>query len=811
MLIVLQDIRFALRQLWKHPGFSLTAIFSLALGIAATVAMFSVIYSVILHPFPYTDADRIVMFHVREKIELERTPYIYRDQILQLRSAQSIQDVVEMDEQSLSDTTLDIPQDTDVVLLTGNAFSFFGVPAMLGRTFLPSDAPANQAPQPVVVLTYRYWQRRFNGNPAIVGQNLRLDNRSYTILGVMPRNFTWWGGDIYVPLDTSDTSAKSFMTVLRIKPGYSKTQATAEVQPIFQQMVREHPHSVIEGSTVELNSVNERFKHSLGKTLYMLFAAVLLLLIISCVNVSILLLARGTARQHEFAVRAAVGASAKRIVRQLLTESLILGLTGAILGVGITYSAITPFASAMLPQQLFPHGLEIPVQIPVLVFSVALAILASVLFGLYPALQLARPEIRGTMQANSRKTAGSVYGRRLHSILIASQIALAMVLLTAATSAIESFRVLQRADLGYDPSHLADFPIPLHAGSYPTWEARANYFRQLRDRVAQTPGVLSASLGLIGPPYSDWDFPMQILGHNLEGSPKANANLVDLEFFQTLRIPLLQGRLWDEAETNRGARLAIVNQAFVKKYFANGDALGHSVRVPFLRNHPPVAFATEGSDGWTPIIGVVGDVRNDGLDDPVKPEIYFPYSFYMIEIVQIFARTQGEPLLLETAVRRQIANVNPGQQVSYPVISMMERVKQQPEWARGRLIAVLSSVFSFISLLLASVGLYSVVSYSVGQRINEFGIRMALGAQRRHILLNVLATVGVSVGSGLAVGLLLSLGFHRLLSHWVGNTVGNPLMVLAACLLMILVALLACIVPAIRASMIRPMKALRIE
>jgi len=716
-----------------------------------------------------------------------------------------------MEERALPDTTGDIPQDTDVVFLSGNAFPFFGVPAMLGRTFLPSDAPANQAPQPVVVLTYRYWQRKFNGNPAIVGQNMRLDNRNYTILGVMPRNFTWWDPDIYMPLDTTDASVDSFMTVLRIKPGYTKEQVKEETQPIFKQMIREHPRWLIEGFVMDLVGVKERFQHSLGKTLSMLFAAVLLLLVIGCANVSILLLARGAARQHEFAIRAAVGASAKRIIRQLLTESLILGLAGVVLGVCVTYSVITPFAAAMLPRQLFPNGFYIPVQMPVLAFSIVLAVFASVLFGLFPALQLAKPEIRVVMQASSRKTAGSIYGRRLHSFLIASQIATAMVLLTAATSAIANFRMLLGADLGYDPVHVADLSIPIHAGSHTSQEARATYFRQLRDRVGQTPGVLSASLGLIAPPYSGWDFPVQILGSNAETSPKANVNFTDSAFFQVFHIPLMKGRLWDEGETSRAARLCIVNQAFVKRYFANGDPLGHSVRVPFLRNHPPISFAVDDSGGWTQIIGVVGDARNDGVDAPVKPEIYLPYSFYMIEVVQILIRTQGDPLLLDTAVRRQIANVSPGQQANSPTISMTKRVEDRPEWAHAHLIAVLSSVFSILSLLLASMGLYSVVSYSVSQRINEFGIRMALGAQRRHILLNVLATVGVSVASGLAVGLLLSFGLHRLLSHWVGDTVRNPVMVLAASLLVVLVALLACIVPAIRASMIRPMKALRIE
>lgn len=811
MSILLQDIRFALRQLWKYPGFSLTAIFSLALGISATVAVFSVIYSVLLHPTPYPAADRIVRFvNVNDKAETEYAPAIYREQIRQIREARSIDEVVEMDERYLADTTVDVPQDVDVVFLSGNAFPFFGVPALLGRTFLPSDAPEGQAPQPVVVLTYQYWQRRFNGNPAIVGQSLRLDDHSYTILGVMPRSFNWWDSDLYVPLDTSDTSRHAFMTVMRLKPSVSKARAMAEIHPILQQMIREHPHSMLEGMNLQLLSTSDRYKRSLGKTLYGLFFGVLLLLVIGCANVSILLLARGAAREQEFAVRAAVGASVSRMIRQLLTESLILGFAGAVLGIIVTYR-IMPFAVSMLPWQLFTHGLDIPVHIQVLAFAIALTIFTSVLFGLFPALQFSKPEISEIMQANSRNAAGNVSGRKLHSILIAGQIALAMVLLTATSTAIESFRLLQHIDLGYDPAHLADFPITVHSGSYATWEARSNYFRQLRDRVTQVPGVVSSSVGVIGPPSSDWDFPTEILGGSALPSEMSNVNFVDSEFFRSLHIPLKQGRLWNETETSRGARLAVVNQAFVKHYFPNGDALGHSVRVPDLLNHPPSTFAVDRSDQWTPIIGVVGDARNAGLDRSVKPEIYFPYSFYMTDFMQIFVRAQGDPMALETAVRRQVASVNPGQQVSDPVVTMTKHIEQDSEWARGHLIAVLSIIFTILALLLTSVGLYSVVSYSVTRRTNEFGIRMALGAQRRHILRNALAAVTVSIGSGLAVGLSLSLGIHSLLAHWMENTVNNPLMVLASCLLLVVVAFLACIVPAIRASMIHPIKALRVE
>ena len=804
-------MRFALRQMWNEPVFSAVAVLSLALGIAASVTLFSVIYKVLLRPTPYRNADRVVRFvDLNDKTETEYTPPIYREQIRQIKETHSVDDVVEMDERYLADRTFDIPRDTDVVSLSGNAFPFFGVPAMLGRTFLPSDAPSGQAPQPVAVLTYQYWRRRFNGNPAIVGQTLRLDTRSYTVLGVMPRSFNWWDSDLYLPLDTTDPSRQAFMTVLRLKPGVSKAQAMAEIHPLLEQMIREHPHAGFEQMNIQLLSTADRYRRSLGKALYVLFAGVLVLLIIGCVNVSILLLARGVTRQREFAVRLALGASSARIVRLLLTESLMLGFVSAVLGVIATYRTTT-LVVRLLPWQLFTHGLEIPVQLPVLGFAVALAIFTGVVVGLFPALQVLRPELRPILQATSRNTTANIPGRRLYSILIAGQIAFAMVLLTAAGSAIATFRLLQHTDLGYDPSHIADFPIPIHSGSYTTWESRVSYLRQLRDRVGQVPGAVSASLGVIGPPASDWDFPLEIMGQSATSSQSVNVNFVDSQFFQLLRIPLLQGRLWDEAETSRGARLALVNQAFVRRYFPNQDVLGHSVRVPDLVNHPPSILAALGSNEWAPIIAVVGDARNNGLEDPVKPEIYFPYSLYMIDWIQVFVRAHGDPMSLEADVRRQIANVNPGQQVSDPVFSLTTRIEQESAWARGHLLAVVSTIFSVLALILTSVGLYSVISYTVAQRVNELGIRMALGAGRHHILLNVLQSQSRPVGAGLLIGLFLSAAAYRLLAHLIHNTPTDPQTVSAGCLVLLMVSLLASVIPAIQASRRRPMDALRME
>jgi len=539
--------------------------------------------------------------------------------------------------------------------------------------------------------------------------------------------------------------------------------------------------------------------------------AVALLLAIGCGNVSILLLARGTARQHELAVRSAVGASRFRIVRQLLTESLLLSLIGAGLGVLLAYRALG-FIVARLPEYSFPHEADFHVNLPVLLFSVSLALFSGVLFGVFPALESARREINHIIQAGTHKMAGSVRGKRMHTGLIAGQIALTLILLTGAGAAIRGFSHMMRRPLGYDPHHVMSVGIPVHENTLNGWAERAAYFTHLRERVATIPGVVSAGISTNAtPPSNGWPQPFEILGKTAAEQQEARANFVSPEYFTILHIPLLEGRLWEPSEISRGATLALVNQTFVRRYFPGEDILSHSVRMPRLTAQPPYRVTATESDGWLQIIGVVADVLDDGMDKPILPAVYLPYTVNMFMGTQILVRTQGDPLAMLQSVRKEIAAVNPDQQIDSNVQDLDEWIRREPEWANSRLVSILFAAFSGLALVLAGVGLYSVVSYSVVQRTGEFGIRMALGAQRSDVLRIVLSSAGLSVGLGLVSGALLSLGLGRLITRWVENGVHDPLTVFGVSLLMIVVAALACLVPSLRALAVDPMTALRCE
>jgi len=808
---VRQDLRFALRQIGRNPAFSLTAILSLALGIGATVSVFSVICSAVIDAWPYAGFNRVCQINTVSKNGDEGSPGLTGPEIRQLRQASPVEDLLATQGWNLIITGSDIPEDVRGLYFSGNGFQFFGIPAMLGRYILPSDAPDGEDPQPVAVLSHNFWRRHFNGDPNIVGKHIQLVHKDYTILGVMPPRFTWGDGDVYLPLKMGQTSADIYGVLVKLRSGVSTAAAEAEFTPLFQQFDKNTPNRFPQQFRLKVFKMGDYYVRDLRRTLYLLFCAVALLLAIGCSNVSILLLARGTARQHEFAVRSAIGATRTRIMRQLLTESLLLAVVGAGLGTVLAYQAVG-FIVARLPEYSFPHEADFHVNMPVLAFSVGLAVLSGIVFGIFPALDIGRNEINPTMQSGSHKVAGSVRGKRVHSSLIAAQIALTLLLLTGAGSAIQGFKRMIGRPLGYDPHNVVSVGIPVHENTFGTWDERAAYFAQLRERVAAMPGVIQAGISTNAtPPSNGSTQAFEILGKSAIEQQQALANFVSSEYFTILHIPLREGRLWDESEIRRGANLAIVNQAFVQRYFSGEEVLGRSMRMPQLMSHPPYQLLATGADGWLQIIGVVGDALDDGMDKPVRPGIYLPYTLNMWMWTQVLVRTQGDPLAMLHNVQKQIASVNPDQQVESRATSLEKWIIREPEWARAQLVSILLSAFSGLALMLAAVGLYSVVSYSVVQRTSEFGIRVALGANRSDVLRIVLLSATASVGFGLAAGAALSLGLQRFVTRWVEYGTHDPLIVLVVSILVVAVAALACVVPAQRAVRVDPIVALRCE
>lgn len=811
MHTLLQDFRYSLRQLRKSPGFTLTAVISLALGIGATTAVFSVVYAILMNPYPYANADRIVHFTVKDKAGEDRYINLNFPQIRQLRQSPVIEDLIGFEGWSLTMTGRDLPEDVEASYLTSNAFNFFGVPTLLGRGLLPSDAIDGQDPQPVVVLGYKFWQRHFNSDPAVLGKTLQLVHKNYTIVGVAPSRFTWNDADVYLPAKMTFDPERAYGITMRLKPGVTRGQADAALQPLYDQFVKERPNQFPEHSRVKVQSLNEHFVWELGGTLYLLLGAVALLLAIGCGNVSILLLARGTARRHEFAVRAAIGATRRRIVRQLLTESLLLSLTGAALGVLLAYRSLAVIIG-LLPSDSFPHEAAIQINLPVLFFSVAIALLTGILFGLSPALQLSRPEVSQVMQSSSRKIAGGVRGKQVHNALIAGQIALTLLLLAGAGAAMEGFLRLMHTPLGYDPHNIMSVGIPVHDNTYTTWAARSAFFEQLRARAATVPGVTIAAISSNAtPPNNGFNTRFEILGRPALEQQFARINMVSPEYFPALRIPLLQGRIWNQTENHNAAHLAVINQTMARLYFPQGDAIGHSIRVPALKEEPPYRMDPPGSDSWLQIVGIMADKRNDGLRNPIKPEAFIPYTLAMSMYTQILVRSDVPPLSLLHAIRKQVNSVDPDQQTNGNVEDLEHWISSQPEWQQEHLIAWLFGAFAILALLLAAVGLYSVVSYSVAQRTSEFGIRMALGAQRGHVLRIVFASTVVSVGSGILAGVVLALALNKIVAQWAQGSARDPLILLIVTVLLAVVAAIACALPARRASEVDPMTALRCE
>lgn len=807
-----QDLHYALRQLIKSPGFSLTAVISLALGIGATTAVFSVLYAALIHPYPFRDADRIMRLTVVDNAGHDRWINLNGPQIRELRASPAVDSLVAMDDWSMVLTGHDLPEDVNAIELTPNGWDFLGVPAWRGRGLQPSDAREGQSPQPVVVLSYRFWVRHFSSDPAVVGKTLQLDHKNYLIVGIAPPRFRWYSADVYVPLNLSNDPVPIFIVNFRIKPGESRVAASAALQPLMEQFAKDTPKHFPEHFKVRLEGLNDWVEHDIGHTLYLLLGAVALLLIIGCGNVSILLLARGTARQQELAVRAAIGARRGRIIRQLLTESLLLAITGAGLGIAATFGMLAG-VRLILPPRAFAPEAVVEINMWVLCFSVGVALVTGVLFGLWPAWQLSSPAMAQMMQSHSRRTAGSMRGRRTHQLLIGGQIALTLLLLASAGAAMKEFTRLLHVPLGYDPHHALVVSVPLHENAYKTWAERSAYFEQLRAAVAQTPGVATAAIAPNGlPPYTGWEMRFEIQGRNAPEQQNLALNFVSPEYFAALQIPVMQGRLWTDTENRNATPVAVINRTLAEMYFPRGDAIGQSVKVPMLENRPPIMLSAPGiENAWLQVVGVVADSRNNGLREPIRPGAYVPWTLHMSEWTQIVARSDAAPIPLFHAIRKQLAAVNADQQTGSDAQTMEERISEEPEWQQEHLISWVFSALSGLALVLAGVGLFSVVSYSVTQRTNEFGIRMALGARPSHVLQIVFSGMLMNVGGGIMAGLALTLVLGGILDTWQAGNAHDPLILLVATMVVIVVAALACAAPAWRASKVEPMIALRYE
>src|SRR5580700_8626309 len=817
------DIRYGLRALRRNPGFTAVAVLSLALGIGATTAMFSLIYAVLLHPFPYSGADRIMNPHFVLAQHPDEFQWftLTEAQLDDLRLAAPVDSVLGFNNSHLEITGSALPEDTWGVYLTENAGTFFGVRPLLGRNIEPSDADSGG--HSVVVLNYRFWRSYFGGDPHVIGRTLDIDHAPYTIIGVMPRSFafsdTTGVGDVYLPASlmraVANVPAPSYLPWIKLRPQVTVAAANAALEPILREIKKQH--SGVSAWHLGLQPIIVPYEEA-GRTLTLLLAGVVLLLIIGCANCSILLLARGRTRQHELAIRSAIGASRWRIVRQLLVEAVVISCTGAALGVAASYwLAKLPL---LLSPDSFPAESFIRINAPILAFSVALALLCGILFGLVPALRLSRHDSARMLPG---RQIGVVAAPAKHrwSVLIAAQVALTLLLVATAGTAIRSFLHLMQMPLGYDPANVMKLGIMLHTHDPGEWgriqsrEARTAYIEQIREKIASVPGVSTVAVGTDAtPPYTGTESSINIDGTRDREQPQARVMLVDQRYFAALRIPVLEGRIWNTDENTRGDFIAVVNHAFATRYRSSFNTLALQLSIPGLtsKNHYQVTSAQ--STAARQIIGVVGDARNDGVDRPVVPAIYVPYTAVMLPYVQFFVRTQGDPLTYLHAIRGAIASVASDQQISNGgfngTFTLNEAIERDAQYSRQRLFSILFGVFSAMALALALVGIFSVVAYSVAQRTTEFGVRLALGAPRAHVLWVAARIALVSAAAGIVIGLAFDSFLGAVLAHWMQSAFAAGSLFAAAALLA-LSALLACLLPARHAIAVPPAEALRHE
>jgi predicted permease len=811
---LLQDLRYAFRQFFKSPGFAIGAVVSLMLGIGATTTLFSVVYGVLLDPYPYKNADRIVYFELLNKEGRYQPILVNGGQFEAIRNASAVEDVLFQQPEFKNLTVDNSPVSVNTGLFSPNVFVFLGVPPLLGREFTPADAPGGN-PAPVAVLSYRFWQEQYHGSREAIGKTLELDHAPYTVIGVMPPRFAWFGSDLYLLGKPTADAHDYWMAFPKLKPGTRYAAAEAELQALVGGFAKQDRDLYGQTPRVRIVALNGDVWGTRG-TVVSLFAAAVLLLVIGCANASILLLARGAARQHEFAVRTSLGAGRGRLVRQLLTESVLLSLSGAAFGVLAAWWGVNTFRR-ILPEDLLPHEVIVRLNVPVLLFSAAVAVITGIIFGLSPALEISRPHPGTLLQSGSTKIAGSTRTRRMHRLPIAGQVALTLLLLAGAGGAAKAFLAKLHAPHGFDPDRvffmrLLGLPLPAGATRPERAQKVFNEEETIRQAVAQTPGVAEAGWSqLWNPGTGGFIKNIEIQSKPALTDAQAVFTPISPQLLSLLRVPLRRGRIFSSAEVQRLAHVAMVNQAFVEQYLGDVDPIGQSVRFPFLKTWDSPAISSEPLNAWVEVIGVVGDATNDSLDHPqVRPAVFLPSSFGPPLLGgTLYVRASGDT---ETAIRSVRARL---QQLNPDLVVQDARTLQWEldnwGWGRERLIAAIFALYAFVGLVLAATGLYSVVSFAVVQRTQEMGIRMALGAGRGSVVQLVLSSTAAMLGVGIAAGLIISAMVGPLVAAWGGGSLSQPLTLLGAALILVLVAAIACVLPAWRAASIDPMQALRVE
>ena len=808
---LLQDLRYGLRMLTTRPGFTAVALVALALGIGANTAMFSVVDAVLLRPLPYRDAGRLVMiWHEYAQMNLPKATlsvpsYLeYRDHV------QGFESVAAAANWSANLTGAGDPEQVQGARVTGNFLTTIGVAPMLGRDFLKEeDAPGGEH---VVILSHGLWQRRFGGDRGVLGRTLELNGESHTVIGVMPPSFLFFRpADLYRPIAfTVEQSAPAnhgnefLIGVARLKPGVTMQQAGAEMDGIAARLRKEF---YVEGWSPRLFPLLDEMTGEVRPAILVLMGAVGCVLLIACSNVANLLLARATGRQREMAIRSALGAGRLRVIRQLITESVVLGVAGGALGLLVAWLGLKVLVAAApeATAQMVLGGRAVGLDGTALGFALAVSLLTGLVFGLAPALQASRLDVNGMLKEGGR---GEGLGRRGHRLLggfVVSQVAVALVLLVGAGLLIRSFVRLRAVDPGFRPDHVLTMRLTLPQSRYAEDGQVAAFYDDLLRRTSALPGVQSsATISNLPMGGDNASASFAIEGQNVpEGqpSPHGDSHVVSQDYFRTLGIPLVQGRVFEPGDGPDATQVAAIDQVLADRYWPKGDALGHRMRLFF-----------EGSDDkpvWRTIVGVVGHVKKYGLDGRVKEQYYMPSTQMPRRGMTLVLRTATDPASLIGAVRGALRDLDGGLPMFR--VETMEQVVDDTLVTR-RFSMLLLGTFAAVALVLAAVGLYGVISYSVAQRTREIGIRMALGARSGDVVRMVVRHGLTLTAIGLTLGVGAALGLTRFLASLLFAVPPNDAPTfLAIAAILAGVAAAASFLPARRASRIDPMRALRDE
>ena len=808
---LLEDIRFALRAFVRHPGFTLIAVLTLALGIGSAAAIFSVIQNVLIDPAPYADIDRIVSPRIRDMTRDQqggRTAFQTPEFLEYQRQATVFDEVIAGD---FEDVLLSSKEGTEQYsggIISPNTFQFLGVPALIGRTIVPSDVEPGATP--VFVMAYKMWAAHYNMDPAVVGRTFVLNGMSRVCVGVMPRRYTKQNADVWRPikLDPADPEQKNryYVFQAKLKKGVTLERASAEMDVIAHRVQPMFPDNYAPKFKADAVSWIDGIVGRFRKTLYTLLAAVGVLLLIACSNVANMLLARAAAREKEMAVRTSIGASRWMLIRQMLVESLALAIAGAIVGCVVAFLGIRG-VTGLIPDGLIPHEAVIRVNWPVLGFSLGVAMLTALIFGLMPAIQAARTNMVEPLKDSGRGVIGGFRKGKLRSTLVVLEIALSIVLLTGAGLLMHNLVTLQTIDLGLDPKNVLVARLPFPKGQYQTAAQKQQFFETLLSRLSALHGVTSATPITGLPPYGGVISETDIPGKDHSEKWRTVVQLCSARYFETLHLKLERGRLLSDVDVRMARKVAVVNQTFVKKYLGNDDAIGRQVKLNVFEK------LDNGNDVANPvfeIIGVIADARNQGLDDPTIPEAVIPYTITGAFGRGILVRTQGKPEALLESLRREIWAVDRG--VALTFAGTLTGFLQQFSYAEPEFSVVLLAIFASVGLLLVAVGVYSVISFTVSRQTREIGIRMALGAERRDVLWMVSAMGLRLIALGVVAGLIASYAAARVLaSQLTGVSRQDPVTLVAVIAIITLVGAAACIVPANRAAKVDPNDALRVD